>query len=237
VNARQRRGLFLVLLAAVLGLAAFVLVSNYVTQVRADVGGKVSAYRLTEDVDAFTEISPSMVRKVLVPKKWLGAGTLESNSFIGRRTAMKLPRNTYVAEEMLLGPSELADGEREIAINVDAETGVAGRLQPGDYVNINATLQEGDGANALRAAAVLVRRARIVSFGTQRDREDKNGDSNQVVPVTFALTERDSLRLLYAESFAESVRLSKVLPQDTTAPAGTSPYTSTDVEREFGGAQ
>lgn len=237
MNARQRRGLFLVVLAAILGFTAFAMVNNYVEQVRADVGTRVQAWRLTEDVDAFTEITPSMVTEVSVPKKWVGAGAILDDGFLGRRTAMALPRNAYVSEEVLLAPSELAEGEREIAIDVDAETGVAGRLEPGDYVNINVTIQEGADDTGLRAAAVLVRRARIVSFGSERDRESQDGEGSQVIPVTFALNERDSLRLLYAEAFAESVRLSKVLPQDTTEPGITGPYTSDDVRRELGGSR
>jgi pilus assembly protein CpaB len=221
----------------ILGLVAFVMVSNYVEEVQADVGTRVTAWQVNEDVDAFTEITPSMVTKVSIPKKWVGAGVLLDDGFIGRRTSTALPRDSYVSEEVLLAPSELSEGEREIAINVDAETGVAGRLEPGDYVNINVTLEEGTEENGLRAAAVLVRRARIVSFGSERDREDKDGEGSQVVPVTFALDERDSLRLLYAEAFAESVRLSKVLPQDTTEPGGDEPYTSDDVRREFGGTR
>ena len=85
VNARQRRGLFLVVLAMVLGLIAFVMVSGFVEEVRADVGTRVTAWQVNEDVDAFTEITPSMVTKVSIPEKWVGAGVLLDDSFIGRR--------------------------------------------------------------------------------------------------------------------------------------------------------
>lgn len=237
MSARQRRGLLLLVLAGMLGLTTFVVLSNYVTAVRADVGDVVQAWRVSDDVPAFTVLTADMVEPLDVPQKWLAPGTARDvDDIVGRRTGTALPDGAYVRDEVLLPRNELNEGEREIAINVDAETGVAGRLQPGDYVNINVTLQEGEGSAGLRVAAVLVRRARIISFGTEREADRLDGSSAQVLPVTFALSEAESLRLLYAESFASSIRLSKVLPEDTVAPRGVDPFTSADVRAEFQGS-
>ena len=45
---------------------------------------------------------------------------------------------------MIGSPPELATGEREIAILVDAETGVAGKISPGSIVDIVATFGGND---------------------------------------------------------------------------------------------
>jgi pilus assembly protein CpaB len=59
MNSRQRRGLVLVLTAGVLAVLTFVLVGAYVANVDAEVGDRITVYRLTRDVPAFTELKAS----------------------------------------------------------------------------------------------------------------------------------------------------------------------------------
>lgn len=234
MNARQRRGLLLLVLAAVLGLTAFVVVSGYVGQVRAQVGPTVTVYRLDHDVDAFATLTAADARPVEIPRTYVGPDLFTDKEFVGRKALVKLSGGAYLSQTMLVPATDLNPGEREIAINVDAETGVAGRIEPGDYVNVNVTFDQKD--PELQVATVLIRRARIVSIGARRD--DRSGEGVQtVVPVTFALSEQNSLKLLYAESFAKSIRLSKVRPDDTSPPEDSTPYTSKDVRGLVGSAK
>ena len=69
---------------------------------------------------------------------------------------------------MLIPSSSLEHDEREIAINVDAVTGVAGRVHPGDRVDIYAVFSDVPGL--AKQVRVLVRNVRIVSIGGRADR-------------------------------------------------------------------
>ena len=122
---------------------------------------------------------------------------------------------------MLGPPPELGTGEREIAILVDAETGVAGKIGPAATVDIVATFPGDTQAGTKDVASVVVPGARIVDVG-QPELKGGNGvreeqqDPQQVVPVTFALTPREVLRVTQAESFAQEVRLSLLRPGETS---------------------
>ena len=226
--------MILLLTAAVLAIVTFALVTGYVGRVRSEVGDHVTAYRLTRDVPAYTRLAATDVEPIAVPRRWIGPADFTDQSFVGRQTNVTLRAKTFIAASDLVPPSDLREGEREIAINVDAEAGVAGRIDPGDYVNVNVTFERQNPEH--RVAEVLIRRARIVAVGA-RHSQDNGGDNREVVPVTFALSERNSLKLLYAESFAKTIRLSKVLAADTTAPAGSTPFTDRDVTAAMGGAR
>ena len=119
---------------------------------------------------------------------------------------------------MLVAPPDLAPGEREVAILVDAETGVAGKIGPGKRVDIVATFPASERRAA--QARVVVPAARIVEVGQVRLqgadtlREQQNVNPGQVVPVTFALSPEEVLIVNYAEQNGSSVRLSLLRPGD-----------------------
>ena len=74
---------------------------------------------------------------------------------------------------MLVAPPELAPGQREVAILVDAETGVAGKIGPDSVVDIVGTF-EGDSA-ARHPAAVDRRRRRPRASSRSARRSSKGG--------------------------------------------------------------
>jgi pilus assembly protein CpaB len=115
---------------------------------------------------------------------------------------------------------QLAPGQRELAILVDAETGVAGKIGPGSIVDITATFG-GDNPQQTREAQIVVNNARVIEVGRPRTdggdpRSGQPVDPAQVVPITFALSVDDTLILAYAESFAQEVRLALARQGDDT---------------------
>ena len=109
---------------------------------------------------------------------------------------------------MLVPESDLTSAQREIAINVDAVTGVAGRVAPGDFVDIYAVFAETETVPA--QVRVLVRGVRVISVaGSQTIVKEGGGGlaEQQVVPVTLALDPNDALAVTYAGAFAAEVRL------------------------------
>lgn len=219
MNARQRRGVLFLLAAAGLAVAVFVAVSSYVSDVESQVGPKVTVFEVSEPIDAYLPLGASNVQAIEVPRKWASPTAVTSlRELEGRRVGFQLAAGTVITSDMLIPSTDLSPTEREIAVNVDSVTGVAGRVRPGDRVDIVAVFADVPGLP--KQARVLVRDVRIVSIGGQQtvtvDSEDTVGDSKDVVPVTLALEPKDALSVTYAAAFALEVRL-VALPGDVGA--------------------
>ena len=216
MNPRQRRGVLLLVLAGLGCLMAFAIVASYVGSVREEVDPKVRVVSLGKDVRANEPIDAGQLRLVEMPERWVPRTALRDRAALaGLVAAADYPAGSIVQRGMAASPPELAPGQREIAILVDAETGVAGKIDPGANVDIVATFGGDEQQGRPPRSRVLVPGARVLDIGQPRARgggEDAVADPSEVVPVTFALSVRQSLVLTYAESFAEEVRLALVRP-------------------------
>lgn len=221
MNPRQRRGVLLLVVAGIAAIGVFVAIAGYVGGVRAQITPKTTVLALRRDVPAMTPVSPAMVRTISVPERYAPERALRDPlALSGRVAATALPAGSMLQDGMLIAPPALEPGQRELAILVDADTGVAGKIQPGDFVDIEATFP-GDQRSAPRAE-VVVPHARVVTVGEVQSGAPVTGRGStgfggerpsqpqQVVPVTFALSPRQTLIVTYAESFATEVRLALV---------------------------
>lgn len=211
----------LMIIASIGAVAVFVAVLSYVSSVRAQVGDFRNVLQLKQDVPANASVTESMVEVHQVPKKWLGGNFITDKSELEGKVAVKeLSKGSYLNDGMIAEAPELQSGQREIAILIDAETGVAGKVRPGSLVDIYATFTSANQGQKTCAVRVLAN-ARVINVGqtrSQRDEESGSRDLQAVVPVTFALSPTDSLTLTYAESAAQQVRLALVGPGETTVP-------------------
>lgn len=200
------------ILAALGAVLVFVSVLSYVGEVRAQVGDKRTVLRLTEDVPANSEIDPGMVEPVQRPEKWTSETMFRSMGELqGRVAASDLPAGTYLQEGSVIPAPSLRPGQQEIAILINAETGVAGKVQPGSVVDIYATF-EGTETQPKPCAVRVMSSVRVISVGDLQTQQS-TGDSieeSQVVPLTFALDEDAINRLMYAEAFSNTLRLALV---------------------------
>jgi pilus assembly protein CpaB len=223
MNPRQRRGIVLMGLAALGALAVFVVVVNYVNSVSRQVGPLSVGYEFTRPVGRLAVITADDLQEVKVPSKWLSRAAIQSfDATRGLVATQNIPKGAMLQKGMAGPPPELAPGQVEVAIMIDAETGVAGKVQPGDLVDIYGTFQtqvsKGSTNRTLNQARVVVANAQVLAIGALRrvDVPTKDAESgfeqNEVVPVTFALDQQASLKVTYAESFAEEVRLALVAP-------------------------
>ena len=203
MNPRQRRGVLLLLVTLLGAALTFVGVATYVSSVSSQVGPMTQVLRLTTDVEALHAVTEADVEVVEVPERWAPANAVSSYGQVEGLVAA----SAYAAGSVL--QTGLTNGAREVAIMVDAETGVAGRIQPGDYVDIIATIE--DEETGARTAQIIVQNALIIDVGVATTVEDENASGafseTQAVPVTFALSTADSLKISYAESFAVKLRL------------------------------
>lgn len=121
---------------------------------------------------------------------------------------------------MFVDKPKLQAGEQEIAIMIDASTGVAGKITPGSKVNIIGTYK-GKKPTDPDLSVVMVANARVINVGKLTALDTKDSDKKSptdAVPITFALSTKDTQRVAYAESFAVHVRLALVAPGTDSAP-------------------
>ena len=226
MNPRQRRAVLLLALAVAGLLGVFALIVNYVSEVETQVGDKIVVLELTRPAKANEAITDQMVAERTIPARWAPAAALRDRQrLIGVVAAANLEANSILQEGMLVTPPEISQGEREVAILVDAATGVAGKIEPGRQVDVIASYSatEGDPQNGVASkparSVVIVPGAKVIAVGTPREKpaataQDAQQNPGTVVPVTFALSKKQELRVAHAQVFAADVRLALLRPGD-----------------------
>jgi pilus assembly protein CpaB len=227
MNPRQRRGLVMLVLAALGAAAVFVGVASYVAQINREVGPLTTVYLAGKEIPRFAAVTPDLVRTEQVPTKYVTDTMITKESdFLGQKTMTDIKAGSTLTSELLTSSSSLADGMREVSINFDAADGINGRVQPGDRVDVVAAFAaRQSNANQVdqsvrkaqlpyNVAGIVVSQALVVSVGEKTPigievgaATDGNPNPKEVVPVTFALTVADATRLAYSEAFSVKMRL------------------------------
>ncbi|MEU8519611.1 Flp pilus assembly protein CpaB [Streptomyces sp. NBC_01216] len=230
MNSRQRRGVLLLLLSVLCALGAFAGVLSVISDANAKVGPEVTAYRIRKDVAPYTALEAAQFEKVSMPERWLSATAVTDLAQIrGKIAVTTLRKGSLLQSDMIVRRPALRPGQQEIAIMIDAATGVAGKITPGATVNIYATFA-GERGGAPAQSKVIVSNARVLDVGTltpiTAGRDERGSQATEAVPITFALSTLDTQRVAYAESFAEHVRLALVAPGgENTVTPGDRTYT------------
>ncbi|MCX3285302.1 Flp pilus assembly protein CpaB [Streptomyces sp. NEAU-H22] len=223
MNSRQRRGVILLLLSIVCALGAFVGVLSVISDVKSKVGPEVTAYRLKSDVPPYTTLSTGQFEKIEMPERWLSDNAVtDLREIQGKIAVTTLEAGSLLQSDMIVRQPALQPGQQEVAIMIDAATGVAGKITPGASVNVYATFEgarEGDPDQS----KIIVTNAKVLDVGDltplDPDESNRTRQPTEAVPITFALSALDAQRITYAESFAKRVRLALVAPgSDTTVP-------------------
>lgn len=224
MNPRQRRGVLFVAFAVVGAVAVFFSVIGYVNNVESQVGNRVTGYVIGKNVQAYQALSPNDLEQVEIPQRWLPDGAVRTLADLtGQVTAAGLTKGTLLQSSNLVPEPSLQPRQREIAILVDAETGVAGKVQPGDYVDVWATFDDSVTGTGPRTK-LIAQRLLVIDVGLKVNREKASSSGataqSQAVPITFA-TERSQIQALsFAESFAVETRLALRPPGDASVVPG-----------------
>ncbi|MGW6273592.1 Flp pilus assembly protein CpaB [Streptomyces sp. NPDC055060] len=232
MNSRQRRGVILLVLSVLAAFGAFAGVLSLVRDVNSKVGPEVAAYKLKGDIAPYKELSADQFQKVEMPERWLSENAVtDLRQVRGKIAVTELRKGSLLQTDMIVDRPELAPGQQEIAIMIDAATGVAGKITPGSTVNIYATFK-GETDNAKDQSKVIVESAKVIDVGKltalDPDQDDRSGSRRrtEAVPITFALDTADAQRVAYAESFATHVRLALVgQGGESSIPRGDRTYT------------
>ncbi|MCM1939090.1 Flp pilus assembly protein CpaB [Streptomyces sp. G3] len=223
MNSRQRRGIILLILSVLCALGAFAGVLSVINDVKSKVGPEVTAYRLKSDIEPYTELGAAQFEKIEMPERWLSENAVTDLSQVrGKIAVTKLKAGSLLQTDMIVDTPALRPGQQEVAIMIDAATGVAGKITPGATVNVYATF-EGQREGDPDQSKIIVTNARVIDVGEltslEPDEDSREREPTDAVPITFALSTIDAQRITYAESFARRVRLALVAPGgDTTVP-------------------
>ncbi|MFC5660367.1 Flp pilus assembly protein CpaB [Streptomyces nogalater] len=221
MNSRQRRGVILLILSALCALGAFAGVLSFVHDVNTKVGPETTAYRVRSEVKPYTALDTDQFEKIEMPRRWLSGNAVTDLAQIrGKIAVTTLRAGSLLQTDMIVDRPALQPGQQEVAIMVDAATGVAGKITPGSLVNVYATFEgrkEGDPDQS----KIIVTNARVLDVGRitalDPDGDDSRRRPTDAVPITFALSTLDAQRVTYAESFAQRVRLALVAPGSETS--------------------
>jgi pilus assembly protein CpaB len=221
MNSRQRRGVILLLLSVLGALGAFAGVLSVVNDAKSKVGPEVTAYELKSDVEPYTALTAAQFKKISMPERWLSPNAVtDLDDIRGKIAVTTLKEGSLLQSDMIVDRPELEPGQQEVAIMIDAATGVAGKITAGARVNVYATF-EGEREGAPDQSRIVVTGARVLDVGELTPLEpganDRGRRPTDAVPITFALSTLDAQRLTYAESFAQRVRLALVAPGTDTA--------------------
>ncbi|MDO0935976.1 Flp pilus assembly protein CpaB [Streptomyces sp. DG2A-72] len=219
MNSRQRRGVILLLLSVLCALGAFAGVLSVVNDVESKVGPEVTAYRVKSNVEPYETLGAGQFEKVEMPERWLSdTAVTDLRQIEGKIAVTKLKKGSLLQSDMIVDQPALQAGQQEVAIMIDAATGVAGKITPGSKVNVYATF-EGQREGDPDQSKIIVTNAVVLDIGDftplEPDADDRSREATKAVPITFALSALDAQRITYAESFAQRVRLALVAPGET----------------------
>ena len=110
-----------------------------------------------------------------MPRRWAPQTALrDRGQLVDLVAGADLPPDTLLQEGMLERPARARPGQREIAIMVDAETGVAGKIGPGSVVDIIATFAGGHDPASSPSRRRRARRARSSTSARPRSKGGRN---------------------------------------------------------------
>lgn len=225
MNPRQRRGVLLMVLAAIGAVAVFIAVVGYVSDVRNQYGATQTVLQVTTEVNPYTPIPQNGVKEVQIPTRY-AADAQKHSLFLTSRSqldhkvaAAPIPKGAYLSQGMLMDKPATQEGEQQISIMVDAETGVAGQVHSGSHVDVYATY-DSDQTRSDSCALRILSNVPVLEIGNLTPTKDASGGTTNSVPVTFALNAASTLKLSAAESFAQKVRLALRNPGDDSTSSG-----------------
>jgi pilus assembly protein CpaB len=199
-------------LAGIAVLIAHVYLRRYETQLSG--GDRVPLVFVTKDVAVGDVMSKAVLGTRLVPLAYVDERDVRAHDLekvVGIEASFDLPaQQTLQWSDLTVRPDSrqvsqlIVPGKRAVAVrlkNLDADT--AHLVRPGDYVDVVATLDDGDGRVA---STVLLQRVLVVAVGDKTERgveTVEEGRKKRVESITFSLDLEESQLLSLADSRGE----------------------------------
>lgn len=195
MNPRQRRGVLLMILAAIGAVAVFIAVVAYVNQMESDIGATTTVLQLSEDAPQYRPITSAQVRQVEMPTKYVSNQQVtDFGKVAGLVPATNLKAGSFLQSDMLTTAPGLKAGQREVVLS--ASSGL--NLDIGSRVDVVAIWQ-GDKQGGKTCAERLLTNQPILSINSA---SNENGQSSGGVSVHFAVTGAQALHLNMVQAAA-----------------------------------
>jgi pilus assembly protein CpaB len=205
---QTRRGLILLALALVLGLAAAWTAMRLATNPAV---AEASPSKITSVVVARVDVpvASSLIREQLKTVDWpsdhVPSGALTSvDHAVERIVRRPIAKGEPVLEAALFEPGSagglravISPEYRAVSVKVDNVIGVAGFVTPGARVDVLATIRRVDRDRALPYAKVILQDVRVLAVD-QKLEEVKSGDPELVNVVTLEVDPIQAEHLIYA---------------------------------------
>jgi pilus assembly protein CpaB len=155
---------------------------------------------------------------------------------IGKTTRQNIVKGEAILSERLADEDQgqglaalLADGMRAMAVEVDAVVGVAGFVQPGDYVDVITTMQPDEETHkqrkddAAKVSKIILQYVRVLAVGEQLG-TTPGGKPINVKVVTLGVTPQESEKLALASQYGKiQLSLRSRIDQITATTDGVTP--------------
>jgi pilus assembly protein CpaB len=214
---QRRASIFMavaVLLAGVAGIWAYDWLQSREAELRSEIEGTnrlQSVVVVNEDVPAGTAISTKSVRLVSLPTEAIPEGVLNDVDRVSGRIVVTQMRRNEPVLEAKLAPTEVTRGgiatltgqdKRAIAVHVDEVVAVAGFIQPGDHVDVLATLHTDDGKSR-SVTKIILENVPVLATGGNVTEALKNplvGNADGPHVMTLEVSPREAEKLTLAAS-------------------------------------
>lgn len=235
---RVRAALFLAL-AIIAGLAAVFLVKVYLDQAREQSATAVTDTEpvvvAASDLQIAEVIQPEHLQVVAWPEDHKPAGSFASpNALVGHSVEREIVAGEPILAAKLADPqrgrglaSILEEGTRAMTISVDRVVGVSGFLQPGDFVDVIATMsidsetEEALDTKPSEVSKIILQNIRVLAVGEHLETEGRR--PVEVRAVTLEVLPEESERLALASQGTIQLTMRSRIDQTLVATPGITP--------------
>jgi pilus assembly protein CpaB len=227
----QRRIPLLVGLALALGTG--ILLLNYLTQLQRPVAGTRSVVIALTDIPARAQVKPENVTVTTREATQVDPDAIsDAQNALGKIALITIPAGSVLTASKIgtapeLGlPARLAHGLRAVSIAVDRVKDVSGLVQPGDRVDVLASVARTD-TSPPRVFTIL-RSILVLSIGTPNGTSTETASAtpppanDEATTVALALTPQQANLLVLADSNA-TLRLALRSPEERARSFPTDP--------------
>jgi pilus assembly protein CpaB len=189
------------------------------------------------DVPIATRLEKRHLAMTAWPKQNVPEGSFrQMNEVVGRTLRQSIVKNEPILEKRLADVKQgqgmaalLDDGLRAMAVEVNSVVGVAGFVQPGDYVDVITTMSPDDetkrdlGRKADKISKIILQNIKVLAVGEHLSTEGR--EPVKVKVVTLAVTADESERLALGSLHGRILlTIRPRVDQQIEATAGVTPF-------------
>ncbi|MFU8829263.1 MAG: Flp pilus assembly protein CpaB [Phycisphaerales bacterium] len=230
------RAMFFLVLALIAGAGAILLVQVYIDQLREQAGERTVAQAdevgmvvvSVQDLSVGTVLAPEHLQLLPWPKAYISPESFDApDELLGEPVIREIVAGQPILRRQMADPgfgeglsAILArNGTRAMTVSVDRVIGVSGFLQPGDFVDVIATMSpDPETEKALdtepgRFSKIVLQNVRVLAIGEHLQTDGRR--SREVRAVTLEVLPSESERLALAVDYG-NIHLTLRSPVDQT---------------------